>query len=307
MKYVKLLICLSFLFFITISCKKKSKPFYEQYDEAILLGNNSQVIKLISSNPSMLRRPDVFIELMKAHLYTSVTWVIYEHKNINGTCDYPNHRRRPIHYAAIYSNKYIRYTELLVDVRNVNINVEDTFGNFPIHYSAENCSLKDIRFFNKLGQSLKVLNNKKENLLHCCIKGSGTLEKKINVIKFLIDNGLDLNAATIEGKTPLMYEVEKKYVDTTTIQLIEFLLKMGANKTKRNMKGQTAYQMMEDLYGRGYYQSNSPVLKFAKNIKKDKNGVTANIDINKMNEIDKSENLKKSIEYLLNLLSPEKE
>ncbi len=67
-----------------------------------------------------------------------------------------------------------------------------------------------------------------------------SLSDKENIIRLLVKLGANINALDDEGKTPLMEEAE---FGINIIPKVKLLLSLGADKSLKNNKGQTAYDL----------------------------------------------------------------
>ncbi len=118
--------------------------------------------------------------------------------DINGKIDQSG--KRPIHIAARDSNKYV--LQLLLD-KGANANLRDNNGNLPIYFAAKSRSLLYVKIFNKQGNPLSSINKRGENLLHAVARSGRDDEYVSELIKYLVDNGVDINKKNKFGKTPL--------------------------------------------------------------------------------------------------------
>lgn len=91
--------------------------------------------------------------------------------------------------------------------------------------------LRKIFLENKLADIKKITSLDKWNYLHRILCYS---EPKVELVKFYIDNGVDVNAQDIYGMTPLHYALRGKNIDAAIA-----LLKAGANPNLPNERGIT--------------------------------------------------------------------
>ena len=63
------------------------------------------------------------------------------------------------------------------------------------------------------------------------------------VVKTLVEHGADIEAVSTIGNTPLIQNSECGRVD-----IVKYLLSVGANKEAKNNKGETAYDVAYQFY-----------------------------------------------------------
>ncbi|XP_024869085.1 uncharacterized protein LOC112452879, partial [Temnothorax curvispinosus] len=112
--------------------------------------------------------------------------------------------------------------EYLVDDKGSDVNAKMAFGLKPIHIAAREGCKDTLEFFISKGLSIKFINNEVDaynwTLLHYAAS-KGQLE----VAKYLIAQGADVNAKTVNGLTPMHIAAKHGYKD-----FIQILLKNGA-------------------------------------------------------------------------------
>ena len=155
---------------------------------------------------------------------------------INATDD---NRGRVLH-CAVRSGS-LELVKFLIDRgAKINVNEKDDYGETILDYAAHTGSLKLVKFLSDEGafeatrkgdiQTVKELLNKDPTLiytkkdgsrytiLHCAVS-SGSLE----LVKFLIDRGANVNVRSDCGYTVLHYAA-----DTGSLKLVKFLIDKGA-------------------------------------------------------------------------------
>ncbi|NLK91728.1 MAG: hypothetical protein GX273_01135 [Bacteroidales bacterium] len=111
----------------------------------------------------------------------------------------------------------IDLSKILID-KNININTRNnefegnTYSSTALMYAASYKHDED------LGTSAKLL-----------------LEKQVELMGFLLDNGAEINAVNTQGKTPLMCAIEAK-----NEHIVAYLLERGADTNIKDNKGNTA-------------------------------------------------------------------
>ena len=116
-------------------------------------------------------------------------------------------------------------------------NMKDNLGYYPLHIAADKNSINILVSLLKYGAKI---NKKATNDLH---QGAtplmiAVLDNKIDIVKFLVANGADLNIfETKYGTTPFLQAALRKQYD-----MAEFLAKNGADTEIPDYKGITAQQ-----------------------------------------------------------------
>ncbi|XP_024889728.1 ankyrin-3-like [Temnothorax curvispinosus] len=125
-----------------------------------------------------------------------------------------------LHIASQRNN--LEMVEYLVDDKGSDVNVKIAFGLKPIHIAAREGCKDTLEFFISKGLSIKFINNKLDadnwTLLHYAAS-KGQLE----VAKYLIAQGVDVNAKDVNRFTPMHIAAKLGYKD-----FIQILLKNGA-------------------------------------------------------------------------------
>lgn len=133
-------------------------------------------------------------------------------------------------YAASTGNQFMMKKALEVGLSaNVNNGKAAYFAAKGTRFKKNDANT--FKFLKKQGVSFQFLDQEGNNLLHI-------LASKRNYsdgIKYLVDEGVDLNAQNSEGKTPLMIAME-----STTPENIRLLAEMGADFSISDKDGNTA-------------------------------------------------------------------
>lgn len=83
---------------------------------------------------------------------------------------------------------------------------------------------------------------------------NAVLKGRIVIVQTLLKQGVDVNARTVSGKTPLMAAAYKGYAD-----ILQLLIEYGADTGARDARGETALKLAE----RGGFSRAAQVLKAA--------------------------------------------
>ena len=140
--------------------------------------------------------------------------------------------RTPLHTAAGNGNDQM--VELLIE-RGAQVDVKANTGATPLYLAASGSknSKETIQLLLAAGADINVKRTTKPNegfgLLHIASKDSNE-----RVVEFLIAKGLDINAETTDGRTPLELARDTTRLGTTAKRrrkaIVELLLKHGANQ-----------------------------------------------------------------------------
>ena len=131
-----------------------------------------------------------------------------------------------VHNAAIFGDMPRVRSILLADPSAVN--ARDEFGFTALHGVAGEEQLDMARYLVERGADVNARNDKGATPLHCAANPK--------MAKLLASLGADLNAATNEGDTPLIaLAAEPESGDVMAI-----LVKLGADVHARNARGQSA-------------------------------------------------------------------
>jgi cytohesin len=142
------------------------------------------------------------------------------------------YRRTPLHTAAFNGND--RMVELLIE-RGAQVDVKDIRGTTALYWAASSTknSKESIQLLLAAGADINVQRTTEPDqgfgLLHVASKNSNE-----RVVEFLIAKGLDINAETADGRTPLELARDTTRLGTAAKRrrkaIAELLLKHGANQ-----------------------------------------------------------------------------
>ncbi|XP_071572809.1 uncharacterized protein [Temnothorax nylanderi] len=159
------------------------------------------------------------LELAVAHGHLEVVKMLllqdYEKIDINakGNGDWTI-----LHYALVQKNN-LEMVKYLVDNKGSNVNAIDAFGSKPIHIAAKEGCKDTVEFFlSKELSRINELDAANKTLLHYAAEND-----QLEVAKYLIAQGADVNAEDVNGLTPMHIAANFGYKD-----FIKVLLKNGA-------------------------------------------------------------------------------
>ena len=134
---------------------------------------------------------------------------------------------------AAISNNRLSTVKLLVDY-GVNVSNSNIYDLVRKCIDNLNCEIAEY-FLNRItiDDSINKKDDDMRNLLHIVIMEDGDLEKKKQMIKLLIDKGVDINAKTAFGNTPTSLAVKKYGCKNAneSHNLVKFLVESGAKIT----------------------------------------------------------------------------
>ena len=137
-------------------------------------------------------------------------------------------------------------------MRELNWEVNDIFA------ASQKSSIDDIKFYLNIGQNINKTADYEPFIgqTPLMIAINNNKDKDIDVIKYLIDNGADLNAKYIKTEdTPLHMAIKNE-----NIQIIQLLISKGANINIRN-------KMKESPLDNAIIKQNNDIFKFLLNQK----------------------------------------
>ena len=159
-----------------------------------------------------------------------------------------NHGTSFFHYAASWGTpETISYVLGL----GFNINIKSKNGSTPLHLAAYGNTLEAIQLLVDSGANIYATDNNNMNALMCaCAKKRKQLERvttiQPDVVKYLIDQGLDVNQADKEGWTALFYAGYAASQDDDTSKVIEMLLDAGADLSHADTEGKIVLDYVEN-------------------------------------------------------------
>ncbi len=165
-----------------------------------------------------------------------------------------NTGKLPMHYAA--KHKDTKYFEAVRD--SSQILAKDHEGNTVLHIAAENHNRYAVKSIMRDINDIGVTNNKKQNVLHIL---ASQHPHNVEYAKFLIENGGQMksmiHAKDAYGNTPLHLAAKTVHAK----DLVELLIKHGANITEKNNAGQTAIDIAKDSAktGNNQWNQNLPI------------------------------------------------
>lgn len=132
---------------------------------------------------------------------------------------------------AIRLNNTARIKNLIE--AGININQQDNNGITPIHIASREDKYEVIKLLLKSGARINIRDKKGRTSLHA---GINLFNKDgLKSAQLLINYGADLNAQDYQGCTPLHYAALRNHRN-----MVELLLKLGANKNIKAVNHQTA-------------------------------------------------------------------
>ena len=144
---------------------------------------------------------------------------------------------KPLHCACI--NGYLDIVEYLVKKQDVDRDSLSKFDYAPIHYACMRGQIEIVKFLCQKDVCLKYIYSNpkgKKTILQCA-----AWQGNIDIVKFLVESGANVNGRGENKSTPLMEAATYGHKD-----VIIYLLKHGANKAYRDIYGYTAYDYAQN-------------------------------------------------------------
>lgn len=126
----------------------------------------------------------------------------------------------PMHFV-----KSVKMAKFFID-KGFHVDDKNDYGVTPLYNACSNYNIDLIKFLIANGADVHVKTTNNESLLN--------RPKNLEVIKILVDYGVDVNGADDNGITPLFHASQ-----TLGLDKIKFLVEKGANVNAKNSKGRT--------------------------------------------------------------------
>lgn len=142
-----------------------------------------------------------------------------------------SYKLAPLHSVSLsylYESRPENYHGVLYFLINsyADINAVDCFGRTAMIIAASRSCEKTVEIFIKNGVNVFISDNNNCNLLHfSCAYGW------FNIVKYLICLGLDINSKDNKGRSPLFWAINYGPKNASKINIIEFLIKFGAESS----------------------------------------------------------------------------
>ena len=214
----------------------KKNNMDKSFKRALRAGDFDEVRRLTNEKPQLLEETDeegntplhIAIknnreEVIELLLAQGVD--IHKHNNTGST---------PLHLAVKESD--LQTVRMLLS-QGADMHIPDDQGFFPIHIAVENRNVDMIKLLMEYGESLSSDSDGIQPI-HVAIQSKN--EGYSEFIKFLLNNGADINAKNHSGETPLHMAVK-----TGSMERIDFLLDNGADiRAKDNRKNTPLHHLM---------------------------------------------------------------
>ncbi|MBR6663923.1 MAG: ankyrin repeat domain-containing protein [Alphaproteobacteria bacterium] len=142
-------------------------------------------------------------------------------------------------------NECIPLVELLIQ-SGADVTLKDENNKTALQDALKNVNTNILKILQKAGGKITDLcddpdKNSNALMLLCDNRSLKSQEKALEMAKWLIENGIDVNAQNSVGKTALMYAVS-----TDNKALVEFLIQAGADKDLRDNLTHTAWNYVTE-------------------------------------------------------------
>jgi ankyrin repeat protein len=130
-------------------------------------------------------------------------------------------------------DKSDKVTEYLLKNKNIDVDLSNLSGETPLMIASIEGNLPMVKTL-VLQNHARIDHIGWTPLHYACTRGH------LDVAQFLVSNGADVNAPSINGSTPLMMAVQ-----SGNEELIKYLLEKGADLQQRNTQGFTAIDIAQ--------------------------------------------------------------
>ena len=132
-----------------------------------------------------------------------------------------------LHLAA--SNGHFHLCKKLLDSYKFKVNIINSFGISPLHYSAKKGHLELFQYFLEMGSDIYLKTKANQNCLHFA-----ALSGQVNICKMVIENyNFNVNITDNSGKSALHYCAE-----SGSAELFNYLVEMGSEVFLKTNDGQ---------------------------------------------------------------------
>ncbi len=214
-----------------------------------IMQNRVYIIELLlkngadPNNISCIKHTLLYLAYVSNYKYEIITLLFKYNINVNSR----NNKLQTILHELCIHNASYRETQIenLIRNHNADVNAIDNKGNTPLIYAVKKYSKYAIKILLKYGANCNIINrNGTTALLKVCKKPNSAT---ISITKKLLINGADPCIANNNSRSPLHILVENR----NNKDLIKLLLDYGANIDAADINGDTPLHL--NLMGVGYY------------------------------------------------------
>ncbi|QRM15421.1 ankyrin repeat protein [Mudlarkpox virus] len=193
---------------VNITNKSKTTPLHNACKSTFMI----KIVKLLIDNGANINAVDDYGITPLNYACTSPYYIRYETSDIV--------REKIMLYKediTCYSYDVDVIINTLIE-GGADVNFIDKYGRTPLHYAAVSYHVKIVESLINHGSKLLVVDNKGNTPLHYACSNYSCLE----IVKYFIDKGINVNTRNLLGKTPLFYAM---YIP----EIVSVLLHNGAS------------------------------------------------------------------------------
>ncbi|XP_051169155.1 putative ankyrin repeat protein RF_0381 [Leptopilina boulardi] len=127
--------------------------------------------------------------------------------------------------------------ELLLK-HGADANREGNNGKKILFHLCKAKRLEEMSILLKYGANIHVEDSCGNKILHYAV----VYTQSIEIVDFLLNNGLDIDVKNNQGNTPLMFLIQEEVIDVD-LSMIEFLIERGTSLSVKNNDGDTVFGM----------------------------------------------------------------
>ncbi|KAJ5076380.1 ankyrin repeat ph and sec7 domain containing protein secg-related [Anaeramoeba ignava] len=139
------------------------------------------------------------------------------------------HYETPLHYVCQYkqSKNSFEIMKYLIS-KGADTNISTVKGQTPLHYACRYNLIENIKLLVENGSDINKISTQNETVLHYVCRYQQN-ENSLEIIKYLISKGVDLNVQTKENyETPLNYACQYQQ-NEKSLEIIKYLVENGAH------------------------------------------------------------------------------
>ncbi|MEL4896292.1 ankyrin repeat domain-containing protein [Crocosphaera sp. Alani8] len=220
------------------TCSNLPLPAFSQLESDISI----ELLKDINVNEKDEIGETVLLWAVKEGREDIIKWLVNKGADINVT------NKNGDTLLMLATNNYLASSVQLFIDKGVDINARNKYGDTAliksIDYKKETVSeaelMNVVKLLIKNGADINIIPKSKSKFAYTALM-EATNENYFKLVKFLLNNGANVNLKNEAGMTALMIAAEEGYVN-----ILQLLLEKGADVNIKNESGETALNLAEE-------------------------------------------------------------